>query len=217
MHKLPHSFLKRAMAILIFSIRSKGKKYGTRVPRSSPELFLLFTMRRVLPQVTVSHSHSYKCKITSISSISTSDRSSQVNPEHSKNRDMAGVASLIMEKPSFLHERACQLQMRLQLVWAKPSQRWSNNMHLNMPLCEERATIDTFSSVIQTNYFPQYRQQHILIQAKGIYMIYMITIYDNSIICFRVEYQKTEDPSPSRLPPPTRITKSVQQITKGCF
>lgn len=90
-------------------------------------------------------------------------------------------------------------------------------MHLNMPLCEERATIDTFRSVIQTNYFPQYRQQHILIQAKDIYMIYMITIYDNSIIGFRVEYQKTEDPSPSRLPPPTRITKSAQQITKGCF
>lgn len=153
MHKSLHSFLKRAMAILIFSIRSKGKKYGTRVPRSSPELFLLFTMRCVLPQVTVSHSHSYKCKITSISSIST--RSSQVNPEHSKNRNMAGFAPLIMEKPNFLHERACQLQMRLQLVWAKPSQRWSDNMHLNMPLCEERATVDTFSSVIQTNYFPQ--------------------------------------------------------------
>lgn len=153
MHKWQHSFLKTNY-YFFFSIQSRGKKYGTRVPRSSPELFLLLIMRHVLPQLTVSHSHSHKCKITSISSISTSD-SSQVNPEHSKNRDTAGVASLILEKPNFLNESACQLLTRLQLVWAKPSQRWSNNMHLNMPLSEERATIDTFSSVIQTNYFQQ--------------------------------------------------------------
>lgn len=72
------------------------------------------------------------------------DRCSQVNPEDSRNRDTAAVASLTEAQPHFMNERAFQLLLRVQLAWAGASQRWSNHMWLNMPLQEARATAHMF-------------------------------------------------------------------------
>lgn len=72
------------------------------------------------------------------------DKSSQVNPEHSRNRDTTAVASLTMAQPLFMNERAFQLLLRLQLVWAEVSQRWSHHMWLSMPLCEARVAMNIF-------------------------------------------------------------------------
>lgn len=52
-----------------------------------------------------------------------SDKSFQLDPEHSRNTNTAAVASLTVAQPHFLNERAFQLLLGLQLVWVGASQR----------------------------------------------------------------------------------------------
>lgn len=130
LHKLNHAqiivfFLKRALIILIFYIQSKEKrrKYGS---KQQPELMpITYNGTQSAPSNCFWFLLSQK--ITFSSSISfMSDRSFQVNPEHSRNRGTASVACLTVAQPHFMNERAFQLLLRLQLVWAGAPQRWSN-------------------------------------------------------------------------------------------
>lgn len=107
------NFFKESIDYSLSSVFEVEEKILTMVPRSCPEWCLLLLMRHMLSQVTVSHSCSHKCKVTSISSKSIRGRYSQVNPEHTLNRDIAAVATLTVAKPHFMNGRAFQLPKRV--------------------------------------------------------------------------------------------------------
>lgn len=133
----------RTLIILTFDIQDTGKKYRRMVPSSRQNWCLFYITGHILPQKTASGSCSHKIQLSTAPSL-MNDRHSQVNPEDSRNRDTTAAASLTEAQPHFMNERAFQLLLRLQLVWAGASQRWSNHMWLNMPLQEARAAVHMF-------------------------------------------------------------------------